>query len=320
MTTPAAMHAIALDLGGTDLKAACVSARGEVLEFVRLPSRAAEGEDALLDTLVGAARRWRLGAAALGMGCPGVIHPVSGVLVDVTPHLPLPEGFPLRETLARALALPVSVDNDANCAAAGEFGAGAAHRARVAVVITVGTGVGCGIVVDGRVLRGAWGGGGEIAHMGQGSRGPACGCGVTGCAEPVSGGEGLVHRARAAGLAAEGAADVFAAAADGDAVAARLVSEMIDALGQQVACAVQTVNPEVVVVGGGVAQAGEALLGPLREAVARYAQPSHLRGLRIVPAALGNRAGVVGAGLLGWAGAKRSAADRDEGFRAWDLE
>ena len=304
-TAPAATHAIALDLGGTDLKAACVSAAGEVLEFTRLPARALEGEDALMDTLVGVARRWRSGAAAVGVGCPGAIHPASGALVDVTPHLALSAGFPLREALEHALALPVATDNDANCAARGEYGVGAARGAGIAVVVTVGTGVGCGIVVDGQVLRGAWGGAGEIAHMGLGARGPACACGVAGCAEPISGGEGLVHRAVAAGLVVGGAEEVFALAAGGDAVAARLVAEMIDALGQQVACAVQTVNPEIVVVGGGIAQAGEALLVPLCAAIARYAQPSHVRTLRIVPAALGNRAGVVGAGLMAWERVRR---------------
>ena len=296
----AATHSIALDLGGTDLKAARISRAGEVLDFVRGPSRAAESADALLDTLLGAGRQWRAGAAAVGVGCPGVIHPVTGALVDRTPHLALPADFPLREALERALALPVVVDNDANCAARGEQGSGAARDARVVLMITLGTGVGCGIVIDGRVLRGAWGGGGEIAHMGQRSHGPACRCGVEGCAEPVSGGEGLVLRARAAGLVAEGAADVFALAEAGYAVAARLVAEMIDALGHQVACAIQVVNPEVVVIGGGVAQAGDALMVPLRAAIARYAQPSHLRDLRVVPATLGIRAGVVGAGLMAW--------------------
>ncbi len=293
-------HAIALDLGGTDLKAACISHAGEVLEFARVPSRAGEGADALMDTLVGEARRWRAGARAVGVGVPGVIDPGTGALVDETPHLALPRDFPVRAELERALALPVAADNDANCAAWGEYRAGAARGARVAVVVTVGTGIGCGIVVEGRVLRGAWGGAGEIGHMGQRSPGPACACGVEGCAAPLSGGEGLVARARAAGLLAGGAIDVFAAAAGGDPRAGALLAEMADALAGQVACAVQTVNPEVVVVGGGIAQAGDGLLAPLRERLARYVQPSHLRGLRVVPAALGNRAGVVGAGLLAW--------------------
>jgi len=299
-------HAIALDLGGTDLKAARIAEDGEVLDFECAPSRAGESAGALLGTLVAAARRWRTDAVALGVGVPGVVHPTSGVLVDRTPHLALPAGFPVREALASALELPVAADNDANCAALAEQAAGAARDARVAVVITVGTGIGCGIVIDGMVLRGAWGGAGEIGHMGQGSAGPECACGVAGCAEPVSGGEGLVNRARAAGLAASGARDVFAAAAAGHGEAARLLAEMCDALGRQIACAVQTVNPDVVVIGGGVAASGEALLGPVRAAIERYAQPSHWRALRIVPAALGNRAGAVGAGLMAW----REAAPR----------
>jgi len=297
---PARTHTVALDLGGTDLKAASIASSGEVRVFTRVPSRAGEDADALVAALIGTARGLLDGASGVGVGCPGVIHPASGALVDRTVHLPLPTDFPLRDVLERALGVPVAADNDANCAALGEHVAGAAKGASVSITITLGTGVGCGIVVDGHVLRGAWGGAGEIAHMGLGRRGRACGCGVEGCAEPLSGGEGLVLRARESGLDATGAADVFAAAADGDARATQLIDEMTDALGQQIGCAVQMLNPEVVVIGGGIAQAGEPLLAALRAAVARHAQRSHVRSLRIVPAALGNRAGVVGAGLLAW--------------------
>lgn len=297
---PAATHAVALDLGGTDLKYARVARDGSVLEWGREPSRALEGPEALLGVLAGAARRLAPGACAVGIGCPGVIDPRAGALVDETPHLSLPRDFPLAAHLSRELGLPVHADNDANLAALGESLAGAARGASVSVTITVGTGVGCGIVADGRVLHGAWGGAGEISHAGLGSTGPACACGVEGCLEPLSGGEGLTLRAREAGLAAEGARDVFAAAAAGDAAARRVIEAMTDALGRQVALVVQVVNPEVVVVGGGVAEAGEAWLSRLREAVHRYAQPSHTRTLRLVPATLGNRAGVVGAGLFAW--------------------
>ena len=269
-------HVIALDLGGTDLKAASVSAAGEVLEFIRTPSRADESTEALMDALAAAANRWRSGALAVGIGVPGVVDPASGTLVDATPHLALPRDFPVRSGLERVLALPVFADNDANCAALAEYRVGAARGARVAIVITVGTGVGCGIVIDGRVLRGAWGGAGEIGHMAQRSSGPPCDCGVEGCAEPLAGGGGLPGRARALGLSVTGAIDVFAAAGAGDERARMLLAELTDALAGQVACAVQTLNPEVVVLG--------------------------VRNLRIVPAALGDRAGVVGAGLLAWEG------------------
>lgn len=301
----AADHTIALDLGGTNLKSARIGRDGSVLEAGAEPARAMEGPEALLGVLLSAARRHAASARAVGVGCPGVIHPETGALVDETPHLSLPRDFPLAAHLARELGLPVFADNDANLAAYGEAVAGAARGARVSVTITVGTGVGCGIVAGGRVLRGAWGGAGEISHAGLGSTGPACACGVEGCLEPLSGGEGLVLRAREAGLAAAGAREVFAAAAGGEPAAARLVEAMTDALGRQVALVVQVVNPEVVVVGGGVAEAGEAWLARLGAAVHRYAQPSHTRRLRIVPAALGNRAGVVGAGLFAW---ERAAA------------
>jgi glucokinase len=305
-------HVIGLDLGGTDLKAARLSPAGEVLDFTRVPSRAGESPEVLMVTLLEAAARWREGACAVGAGIPGVIHPASGALVDETPHLALPRGFPVREQLELALELPAVVDNDANCAALGEHRLGAARGAQVALVVTLGTGVGCGVIVDGRVLRGAWGGAGEIGHMGQRSSGPRCECGVEGCAEPLAAAAWLPRRAREAGLGERDAAGVFADAAAGDERARALVGEMADALGAQLACAVQVMNPEIVVIGGGVAQAGEALLAPLRERIARYAQPSHVRGLRIVPAMLGNRAGAIGAGLLAWeavAGARSALSE-----------
>jgi glucokinase len=293
-------HAIALDLGGTDLKFARVARDGTVLESGHEPSRAGESAEALLATLAAAARRYAAGACAVGLGCPGVIDPRSGALVDVTPHLALPRDFPLSVHLAREVGLEVHADNDANLAALGEALAGAARGAGVSVTITVGTGVGCGIVIAGRVLHGSWGGAGEISHAGLNSPGPACTCGVAGCLEPLSGGEGLTLRAREAGLAVSEAREVFEAAAAGDQRAARLIATMADALGRQIAVVVQVVNPEVVVMGGGVARAGEGWLAAVREAVHRYAQPSHTRALRIVPAALGNRAGVTGAGLFAW--------------------
>lgn len=293
-------HAVALDLGGTDLKFARVGRDGAARDQGRVPSRAMDGPDVLLRVLAEAVRPLAEGACAVGLGCPGVIDPRSGALVDATPHLSLPRDFPLAERLGLLVGLPVYADNDANLAALGEARRGAARGARTSVTFTIGTGVGCGIVVEGRLLRGAWGGAGEVSHAGLGSPGPACECGVTGCLEPVSGGAGLASRALEAGLAVSEARQVFEAAAGGNARATRLIAEMADALGRQVAVVVQVVNPEVVVIGGGVARAGEAWLAAVRAAVLRYALPSHTRELRIVPAALGNSAGVTGAGLFAW--------------------
>ena len=162
MTEPT--HAIALDLGGTDLKFARVARDGSVLDSGRVPARAQDGVKVLLGVLAGEARKLSQGACAVGLGCPGVIDPRTGALVDVTPHLSLPKDFPLAENLSREIGLTVYADNDANLAAWGEARLGAARGARVSVTFTVGTGVGCGIVAEGRVLRGAWGGAGEIGR------------------------------------------------------------------------------------------------------------------------------------------------------------
>ena len=296
-------NTIGLDLGGTDLKAGLVSDRGEVTHFLRLPARAGEHADAPLEVIAGAVAGLRREAAGplagIGLGCPGVIDPASGALVGRTPHLPHWDSLPLRALLIEHLGADLVVENDANLAALAEHRVGAARGARVSLTITVGTGIGCGVIVEGRVLRGAHGGAGELGHLPLDGR-FACRCGVPGCVEPECSGSGLVARAAEVGLAAPDAAAVFAAAAAGDPRATRLIERMSDRLGALIAAAVQLLDPEVVVIGGGVSNAGEALLAPLRAAVARYVLGSHRGRVRIVGAALGERAGVVGAGLAAW--------------------
>jgi glucokinase len=296
-------YAIGLDLGGTDLKAGLVSSRGEVVHFLRLPARARESADAPLEVIVGAVTELRRSGgevlAGVGLGCPGVIDPAGGALVGRTPHLPHWHSLPLRALLAERLGADLVVGNDANLAALAEQRAGAAQGARVSLTVTIGTGIGCGVIVDGRVLRGAHGGAGELGHLPLDGRFP-CRCGVPGCVEPECSGGGIVARAAEAGLEVGDAAAVFAAAGAGDPRATRIVERMTDRLGALIAVAAQLLDPEVVVIGGGVSNAGEALLTPLRAAVTRYTLASHRGGVRIVRAALGERAGVVGAGLAAW--------------------
>lgn len=290
---------LAFDLGGTDLKVARIAATGAVHDFQKSPSRANEGEAPLFTAVSSAANSigCLTGAVAAGFGSPGVLHPVSGSIVDRTPNLNLTPDFPMRARLEAMLGCPVAIDNDANMAALAEHTAGAAKGARVSLTITVGTGVGCGIVVDGRVLKGAMGGAGEIGHMPLGSTGPACGCGVEGCSEPMASGSGLIARAREAGLDVQNAREVFES---GDPRAAEAIARMIDHLARMVSAATALLNPDVIVIGGGVAQAGPQLLGPLDAACTRYMLASHRKYLRIVPATLGERAGVIGAGLAAW--------------------
>ncbi len=294
---------VGLDLGGTDLKAALVAADGSLHGFRRLPSRVRESAEAPLEVIAGAALELQREAggrvAAFGLGCPGVIAPDSGALVGRTPNLPHWDSLPLRERLVARLGADVVVENDANLAALAEHRVGAARGARVSLTITVGTGVGCGIVGEHGLVRGAHGGAGELGHVPLDGRYP-CRCGVPGCVEPECGGSGLVERAREAGLDVADAEAVFAARAAGDERAARLIERMSDRLGALIGTAVQLLDPEIVVIGGGVVNAGEALLEPLRAAVGRYAMDPHRRWVRVVRAELGGRAGTVGAGLAAW--------------------
>lgn len=299
-------YAIGLDLGGTDLKAGLVRANGTVDHFLRRPSRTQESAGAPIEVMIEAAAELRARAGGpvsrVGLGCPGVIEPRTGVLVGHTPHLPHWSAMPLGEELASRLGVRVQVDNDANCAALAESRVGAAREARVSVTFTLGTGIGCGIVIEGRVVHGAFGGAGEAGHLPLGSGEVACRCGVANCVEPEASASGLTRSARAAGLKVEDAAQVFAAAARGDPTAVRLVDRMADRLGAVIAVVVNLLNPDVVTIGGGVSQAGEPLYSRLRAAVDRYALEGHRRALCIVPAALGERAGTVGAGLMAWEG------------------
>jgi len=290
---------LAFDLGGTDLKVARIAGNGEVHGFRKVPSNAGHGEAALFEAITRAAGSvgHAGGLSIAGFGSPGVLDPESGIIVDRTPNLRLPADYPMRSRLEQLLGKRVVIDNDANCAALAEQTAGAARGARVSLTVTVGTGVGCGIVADGRVLRGAFGGAGEIGHMPLGSTGPACGCGVEGCAEPMASGSGLVARAREAGLDVTSAREVFAS---DDPRASLAIDDMVDHLARMLGAATALLNPDVVVIGGGLAQAGEALLGPLRRSCERYVLSSHRRTLRIVPALLGEQAGVIGAGLGAW--------------------
>jgi glucokinase len=296
--------AIGLDLGGTDLKSGIVAPDGALSAFSKRPSRTLESAEAPLEVIVAAVEELRSKSpeppVAVGLGSPGAIDPASGTLIGRTAHLPHWDSLPLRALLERRLSLPVRVDNDANLAALAESRAGAARGARVSLTLTLGTGVGCGVVVEGRVFRGASGGAGEIGHLPIGDGADPCACGVAHCVEPEASASGLVRRARASGLEAPDAGAVFAAAERGEAVAAALVERMTDRLGACIAIAVDLFQPDIVVIGGGGARAGESLLRRVRVAVLRHALPSHTRSLKIELASLGEQAGTIGAGLLGW--------------------
>ena len=305
-------QAVGIDLGGTFMKGAVVTEEGCIVHKEEIPTEAEKGAadvlvrmERFVRDLAAGIRKDAGSFAGVGIGIPGFIDDTSGVAVEVVNM-----GWrrvEVRAVLAKRLGLPVYLDNDANVAALGEAWAGAGRGRKLALCVTLGTGVGGGIVIDGRVLRGANTMAGEIGHIVLEPGGAPCNCGLHGCLETLASATGVVRLAKEAvargvpsALPEEGltSADVFAAAGRGDEAARQATDHAVESLGRGLAIGANILNPEVIVVGGGMSKAGDALFAPLRAAFARYALARVGEAVEIVPAALGNDAGVVGAAKL----------------------
>ncbi|MCU1497130.1 MAG: glk [Acidimicrobiales bacterium] len=304
-----------LDLGGTKLLGLVADPRSDaplILEKVPTPS----GADAVVESLVDLAReligRVDGEVVAVGLGAPGLVDR-SGTL-RYGPNLPGVVNLPLARMLSERLGLPAVVDNDATCAAWGEHEKGAARGANHSVTVTLGTGIGAGITVKGEVLRGAHGFAGEPGHMVVDPSGPLCPCGRRGCWERYASGSGLGRLAREAAVAGVAARvvelaggdpeavrgeHVTAAAAEGDDEALAVVRRFAWWVALGVANLVNILDSEIVVIGGGLAEAGDLLLDPIRTAYDELVMGArHREPVPIVQAQLGERAGAWGAALL----------------------
>jgi glucokinase len=296
---------LGLDLGGTNIKAAviAVDASGvvDVLGCEQRPSDAEQGPTAVLANLAAAGAeaiaRWGpVGGAAVGV--PGLFDDRTGT-IEFFPNLPGAwKGEPMTEPLAASLGVPVSIINDARAFTLAESRVGAAAGYRTVAALVIGTGIGGGIVVDGALHFGRMGRAGELSHQVIVPDGPPCGCGNRGCLEALVSAGAI---ARLAGTPTAG--EAFAAAARGDDRAARAVADVADYLGRAIANIITMLVPERVVIGGGVAEAGEALLGAVREAAARHCVLVPPDWYEIVAAELGPPAGAIGAAL--WASERR---------------
>jgi glucokinase len=305
---------VGVDVGGTKILAGLVGERGELSDIQRgsTPGRRVTAEaleDALTEVVTRVAGSRPL--AAVGLAAAGFVD-ATGDRVRFAPHLPWRD-HSVRQTLSDRWGVPVVLDNDANCAAAAESAYGAAAGAASAVLITMGTGIGGAVVVDGHVLRGTNGMAGEFGHAQVMPDGVPCECGHQGCWEQYASGNALVRYARER-LGREpsileeichGRPElltgpmVTAAAEEGDLLARQAFGSVGDWLGVGVANLVAALDPEVVVIGGGVSAAGDKLLEPARSALTRALVGV---GHRVVPpiraAAFGPQSGLVGAGLM----------------------
>ena len=305
---------IGIDAGGTKLLGGVVDASLAVRERVHRFWRG-DDLDEVIEVMVQAveeARRAAPDVAAVGFGIPSVVDVATGTS-EYSNHLPL-DGVPFREVMAERLGLPVYVDNDANLALLAEARVGAARGARHAVMLTLGTGIGGGLLLDGRLYRGARGGGAELGHMVVDVDGPPCqgGCPNRGCLEALASGSAIGREGAAAAQRAPDTALgravaegreitgglVTEVAHDGDEAAVDVLAVVGRRLGAGLSSLVNAFQPETIVIGGGAVAAGELLLGPAREVVMETALPPLRERVSIVAAALAEEAGMVGAGIL----------------------
>lgn len=306
---------IGVDLGGTAVKVGICNEEGQLLHTYEGPTEVEKGPDTIVANIEKYVRHvveespfaWEQ-VAGVGAGVAGFTNVREGIII-LAPNVGLKD-FPIREILEQRLGKPIKIDNDANVAALGEAWGGAGKGIENCVCYTLGTGVGGGIIINGRIYQGFSGMAGELGHISvvPDLEAIGCGCGQMGCLETVSSATGIIRMAKDAVARGDRtslshvenimAKDVFDAAKAGDEAAIRIVNRAAFYLGKSMAAVAVVLNPELFIVGGGVSKAGDILFNEVRSVFAKLTPEPVQRGMRIVPATLGNDAGMVGAAGL----------------------
>ncbi|MET0840379.1 MAG: ROK family transcriptional regulator, partial [Marmoricola sp.] len=312
----AGLRFVGIELGATSMRIAMTDGRLSVIAREASPADIRRGPESVLGEAIGMVRKLLADhgverPAGIGIGVPGPVDFQSGVPVS-PPIMPGWDGYPVRDALSREFGAPVLLDNDVNVMALGEQHNGVARSASDFLFVKIGTGVGCGIVVQRHLYRGADGCAGDIGHIRLDQNGPVCACGNHGCLEAFFGGAALARDATAAARA--GRSDALAqlleehgeltaehvgmAIAQGDAFALQLAREGGRRVGSVLANLVSFFNPGLIVIGGGVAGLGHALLAEIRSVIYRQSLPLATGNMPVVLSELGGDAGVIGAARL----------------------
>ncbi len=306
---------IGVDLGGTAIKVGICNEEGQLLHTYEGPTETEKGADTIVNNIERYVRlvveqspfSWDQ-VAGVGAGVAGFTNVREGIII-LAPNVGLRD-FHIREILEQRLGKPIKIDNDANVAALGEAWGGAGKGVDNCVCYTLGTGVGGGIIIDGKIYQGFSGMAGELGHMSvvPDLEAIGCGCGQMGCLETVSSATGIIRMAKDAVARGDRtslaqvenimAKDVFDAAKAGDEAAIRIVNRAAFYLGKSLAAVAVVLNPELFIIGGGVSKAGDILFNEIRSVFAKLTPEPVQRDMRIVPATLGNDAGMVGAAGL----------------------
>ncbi|MBN1824477.1 MAG: ROK family protein [Endomicrobiales bacterium] len=305
---------LGIDLGGTEIKMAVVSDQGKIIEENRISNKANSDPSEIAKRIILHAKGMKnfKKLRGTGIGAAGDIDQEKGV-IRFSPNLPNWKGTNLRALLGKELPGPIMVDNDANVAALGAYWLETKGKAKNMVCITMGTGIGGGLIFDGKLYRGATGSAGEIGHVSYEPFGPECKCGNLGCIERYVGAQYLNERARellkntesytistlVKGNYEDITPKVLAEAAEaGDSVAKKVWEEAGERLGIFLSSIINLLNPDIIVLAGGVSRANNLLLKPIKDAVAKRAFKTSARACRIIISEYDRNLGVVGAALL----------------------
>jgi len=312
-------YVVGVDLGGTNIASLLLNERGKVLRRDTRATLAREGKKRTISQIVNSVRDVLEGAKELGIssdsiigigiGSPGPLNTKEGIIY-FAPNLPGWRDVPLVEILVKELGMPVFLENDANAAALGEWWKGAGKDARSLVLFTLGTGIGGGIITNREVFHGAWDTAAEVGHIIIHEEGLLCNCGVRGCLEAYASATAVVKRTLKAikegektlltNLVDDHLEDitcelVYKAAQNGDKLCSLIAEETARYLGIGIASVVNIVNPEMVILAGGMIKARDLLFKPVRKYAQKYALKDAIKGVKIVPAKLGDDAGAIGA-------------------------
>lgn len=307
---------VGIDLGGTNTKIGVVDKEGNKIFTTTIKTESIDGYEISLnrisEILKENLKEYEIKTeqvGGVGIGVPGPV--VQSQTVKFFANFPWPENLNLAEEFEKRLGLKVKVDNDVNIITLGEMWKGAGKGHSNVLGIAIGTGIGGGIIVDGRLVTGKTGTGGEVGHTKVVKDGKLCGCGQKGCWEAYASATGIIREAHGRLIvnkknklyeATKGreleAKDIFEAAINGDEFSMDIVDYEADYLALGIGNLLNTLDPEIVVLGGGVSMAGDFLIDKLKEKLNKYSLPSALEGLKIVRAELGNDAGILGAAYL----------------------
>lgn len=294
--------AVAVDLGGTDLKTALIDSTGKILHQKIVSSESKETKEKILRRLIDSiqieldwGKKNQVKIKGLGLGIPGILSPEKGIVYQ-SPHFPAWKNYPILKKLEHEFSIPMFLDNDANMAAVGEGWLGAAKNKKNFILLTLGTGMGGAIVIDRKIFHGDSGFAGEAGHLVIDRHGLQCNCGGKGCLEMSASATGIFHQLKSLNRSTDlTPLQLFGLAKKKDPLALKIFQNFGESLGIGIASIVNLLDIETIVLGGGISEAFSCFSPFALESISKYLYSTTAKKVRLVKAKLGNKAGIIGA-------------------------